>query len=367
MQFGIMFFSSVEQVDVGDRYLLLKKAAQFADQHNFCCIWTPERHFHNFGGLFPNPSVLSAALAMITDHIQIRAGSLISPLHNPIRIAEEWSVVDNLSSGRVAISFGSGWNIDDFIFFPERYKQRQQIMFEQIGIVQDLWCGQQLSQNSPVGKEISIQIFPRPVQPRLPVWVTSSGNPETFKHAGAIGANVLTHLLGQDITMLAEKINIYRQAMREHNHDLRTGIVSLMLHTYIGASFEQVKSEARIPFREYLRSAVALELKSTKGGGSISGGKEIDAQEIPAGDMEDMLDLAFERYFESAALLGTPQSCTGLIRKLEQIGVNEIACLLDFGIETSRILAGLEYLDALRNLCKGSGAVRPNFEVASVS
>src|SRR5437879_1777503 len=116
MEFGIMFFSSADQAGTEDRYYLLKKAAEFADQHGFCCIWTPERHFHDFGGLFPNPSVLSAALAVITQRIQLRAGSLISPLHNPIRIAEEWSVVDNLSSGRVAISFGSGWNIDDFIF-----------------------------------------------------------------------------------------------------------------------------------------------------------------------------------------------------------------------------------------------------------
>src|SRR5215470_15781395 len=100
MDFGIMFFSSSEQDSNGDKYALLKRATRFADEHNFCCVWTPERHFHEFGGLFPNPSVVSAALAAITSKIQIRAGSLISPLHNPIRIAEEWSVVDNLSQGR---------------------------------------------------------------------------------------------------------------------------------------------------------------------------------------------------------------------------------------------------------------------------
>src|SRR5947207_1781949 len=141
MDFGIMFFSSAQQAHERDLYYLVKEAARFADQHNFCCIWTPERHFHEFGGPFPNPSVLSAALAMITSRLQIRAGSVISPLHHPVRIAEEWSVADNLSGGRVAISFGSGWNIDDFVLAPAAYEKRQKTMYEQITTIQELWRG----------------------------------------------------------------------------------------------------------------------------------------------------------------------------------------------------------------------------------
>src|ERR1044072_8239679 len=79
--------------------------AMFAARHGFTAVWTPERHFQAFGGLYPNPSVLSAALAMITERVQIRAGSVALPLHHPVRVAEEWSVVDNLSNGRAAISF----------------------------------------------------------------------------------------------------------------------------------------------------------------------------------------------------------------------------------------------------------------------
>ena len=124
MDFGIMFFSSSSQANDKRKYGLLIDAARYADEQGFTAIWTPERHFHEFGGLFPNPSLTSAALAMVTNNLQIRAGSLISPLHHPVRIAEDWSVIDNLSGGRVAISFGSGWNINDFIFFPERYATR---------------------------------------------------------------------------------------------------------------------------------------------------------------------------------------------------------------------------------------------------
>jgi alkanesulfonate monooxygenase SsuD/methylene tetrahydromethanopterin reductase-like flavin-dependent oxidoreductase (luciferase family) len=44
---------------------------------------------------------------MIKNQIELRSGSVVSPLHSAIRIAEEWSVVDNLSNGRVSISFAS--------------------------------------------------------------------------------------------------------------------------------------------------------------------------------------------------------------------------------------------------------------------
>lgn len=350
MEFGVMFFANAEQTANGDRYHLLKEATQFADQNGFCSVWTPERHFHDFGGIFPNPSVISAALAMITSKIQIRAGSLVSPLHHSIRIAEEWAVVDNLSGGRVAISFGSGWNIDDFVLFPDRYATRQAVMYEQIKTVRELWQGQTIKQVNPKGKEVSIKLVPSPIQPELPVWITSSGNTETFRMAGALGANVLTHLLGQDVGRLSSKIAAYRESREEHGHNSR-GIVSLMLHTYLGPDVESVKAEVRGPLREYLRSAVALEQVSANGGGVISGGHQIRAEQIDYQHLEEMLDLAFERYFETASLMGTPSSCIEFVNSLEAVGVDEIACLLDFGVPTEQVLRGLTYLDELKRNC----------------
>jgi natural product biosynthesis luciferase-like monooxygenase protein len=356
MDFGIMFFANADQTRDSDRYYLLKEAARFADENGFCCVWTPERHFHDFGGIFPNPSVISAALAMITKNIQIRAGSLVSPLHHTIRIAEEWAVVDNLSGGRAAISFGSGWNVDDFVLFPDRYADRQAIMYEQIKAVQDLWRGNAVQHFNPKGKEISIRLVPPPIQQELPVWITSSGNVETFRSAGALGANVLTHLLGQDLLSLAQKIAAYREAREKHGHAFK-GIVSLMLHTYLGTDMERVKAEVRAPFREYLRSAVSLEQESAGGGGVISGGRQIAPETIGKNRMEEMLDIVFDRYFRSASLMGTPSSCMEFINQLEAIGVDEIACLLDFGVSPEQVLESLKHVAALQRNCSSRVAV----------
>jgi alkanesulfonate monooxygenase SsuD/methylene tetrahydromethanopterin reductase-like flavin-dependent oxidoreductase (luciferase family) len=61
MKFGVMFFPADYNVETP--HSLLLKVARFTNRHGFTCIWTPERHFSPFRGLFPDPSVLSAALA----------------------------------------------------------------------------------------------------------------------------------------------------------------------------------------------------------------------------------------------------------------------------------------------------------------
>lgn len=351
MDFGLMFFFSADRSSGGDKYRLLLDAAKFADERGFACVWTPERHFHQFGGLFPNPSVVSAALAMVTRRLQIRAGSLISPLHDVIRIAEEWSVVDNLSGGRVAVSFGSGWNANDFVFFPDRYAERQAVMYRQVEELRRLWRGEPAERVNGRDRRLGVRVYPEPQQAELPIWVTSSGNVETFVSAGAVGANLLTHLIGQDITTLASKIQRYRQARAEHGFDPQSGKVSLMLHTFVGADPEAVRRKVRVPFREYLRSAISLEEQAAQGGGVISGGHKIQAHEIPPDVLEELLDLTFERYYRTAALMGTPDECRRFVAQAAEAGVDEIACLVDFLDDREAVMEGLEHLDEVRASC----------------
>ncbi|WP_299486091.1 LLM class flavin-dependent oxidoreductase, partial [Acaryochloris sp. IP29b_bin.137] len=108
MKFSLFYFDGDGLTSQDDPYKLLIESSKFADQNGFSAVWTPERHFHAFGGLYPNPAMTSAALAMVTEKIQLRAGSVVLPLHHPVRVAEDWAVVDQLSGGRVAIAFASG-------------------------------------------------------------------------------------------------------------------------------------------------------------------------------------------------------------------------------------------------------------------
>ena len=214
LSLGVMFFNGTDSGDGDgdDRYRLVLETARFADRSGFSSIWVPERHYTRFGGLYPNPAVLHAALARETRQIRLMAGSVVLPLHHPLSAAEDWALVDNLSQGRVGVSIASGWNPDDFAVHPERYDDRHDRVFEQIPLLQRLWRGERIDATSGSGRPIRVRTYPTPVQPELPLWVTAAGNPRTFTRAGEIGANLLTHLLDQDAEELAGKIALYREA-----------------------------------------------------------------------------------------------------------------------------------------------------------
>jgi natural product biosynthesis luciferase-like monooxygenase protein len=355
IDFSLFYFANEDAKLQRARYRLLIEGARFADEHGFTAVWTPERHFHTFGGLYPNPSVTSAALATITEHVQLRAGSVVLPLHDPVRVAEEWSVVDNLSNGRVGLAFASGWHANDFVFFPQNYTDRKNVMFRDIQTVQRLWQGEQVQVTDGSGQQIAIQIFPPPLQSRLPIWITAAGSDETFIRAGEIGANVLTHLLGQSVEEVARKIQLYRASLESHGFARSAGHVTLMLHTFLGADPEVVRQKVQQPFTNYLRTSVGLIENLVR-----TLHLPLDLSSMSAQDMDDLLAFAVERYRGTSALFGTPEDCLKLVESFKAIEVDELACLIDFGIETADVLAGLPYLDTLRQLANEAVAPQTN-------
>jgi natural product biosynthesis luciferase-like monooxygenase protein len=342
------------------KYRLLLEAAKFADAHGFEAVWTPERHFHAFGGPFPNPSVISAALATATCRIQIRAGSCVVPLHHPVRIAEEWAIVDNLSNGRVGLAAASGWQPDDFVLMPENYASNKQKMFENVELVRRLWRGEAVPFVNPFGEAVARQSLPRPIQRELPIWITSAGNPDTYIEAGRRGYNVLTHLLGQSVAEVAEKIAIYRRARAEAGFDPAAGRVTLMLHSFLGASLESVRETVRAPLKAYLDASVGLVKKyawsfpafkrpgssgvATQDQDQLS---ELDLDSLSPEEQDAVLEHAFRRYFEHSGLFGTPESALEMVDRLKSIGVDEIGCLIDYGVDVDQMLASLPALAEL--------------------
>ncbi|RKH35463.1 amino acid adenylation domain-containing protein [Corallococcus praedator] len=340
--FSLFYFAADEGDSGAERYRLLLESARFADRHGFEAVWTPERHFHSFGGLYPNPSLTGAALAAITERVAIRAGSVVLPLHHPVRVAEEWSLVDNISRGRVGISVAPGWNADDFVLAPARYADRREQSRQDLDTVRRLWRGEALSLPNGTGNPVEIRIRPTPVQRELPVWLTAAGNPDTFREAGQLGAGVLTHLLGQRWEELKERIALYREAWREAGHE-GEGHVTLMLHTFVGHDLERVRETVEGPLRRYLSTSADL----MRGLGRTLG-LDLDPASVPPADLEALVGRAFGRFFEGAGLFGTPRTCREQVARIESLGVDEVACLIDFGVDTDAVLASLPALDAVR-------------------
>ena len=331
-----------------DRYRLLLEGAKFADRNGFAAVWTPERHFHAFGGLYPNPAVAGAAVAAVTERVAIRAGSVVLPLHNPLRVAEEWSVVDNISRGRVGVSVASGWHANDFVLAPggddairAAFGDRKQAMLDGIETLRRLWRGESQRATNALGVEVELSIHPAPVQDALPLWLTAAGNPETFELAGTLGMNLLTHLLTQSREELAEKIALYRRAWHAAGHP-GDGHVTLMVHTFVERDPDLALGVVREPFTAYLRSSLNL-LRPI----ASSMGVELDSDDFDDETERAVLAHAFDRFAESAALFGSPETCLAKVEGFKTLGVDEIGCLIDFGVPTETTLESLDQLTAL--------------------
>lgn len=110
-----------------------------------------------------------------------------------------------------------------------------------------------------------------------------------------------------------------------------------MLHTFVGEDEASVKQTVREPFKRYLESSADL--------WQIGDARLKDMSERKK---NDMLEYAFERYYQKTGLMGSVASCAKMVEAVAAIGVDEIACLIDFGLPSATIMDGLEHLDRLR-------------------
>ncbi|GAA4291996.1 hypothetical protein GCM10023086_01520 [Streptomyces venetus] len=351
--FSLYFFGDYPEDtdhDEHDKYGLIMAAADFADQHGFHALWFPERHFNSFGALFPNPSVLAAALAARTSRIRLNAGSVVLPLHHPARVAEEWSVVDNISGGRAGLCFASGWHATDFALAPQNFGRHREVMYEHLATVRDLWSGQPVKTTAGDGTPVEISLHPRPVQERPPMYVAVVGNPDSYRRAAAEDLGVVTNLMTQTVEQLAENIALYRRCRAEHGLDPAAGRVVVLVHTYLEDDAERARAEAYRPFLSYLRSSLSLFDQVTN-----SLGFQVDLENTPEEDVEFLLGRAYERYCDSRALIGDERTAAETVRRLLAAGADEIACFVDFGVPREKVLAALPVLDRVRRAAPEAG------------
>lgn len=343
-QLSLFFFSADSAEREDGKYSTLIECAKFADEHGFAAVWTPERHFQRFGGLYGSPSVTGAALAVLTKRISIRAGSVVLPLQNPLRVAEEWAMIDNLSNGRVAIAAASGWHVNDFVLSPETYQDRHDDMFRKLAIIQRLWRGEKVSLPNGTGVATEIGILPAPIQKELPVWLTGSSD-DTFQSAGRLGFNVLTanFALKHDLKEFARKAQIYRDAILAHHG--RRGHITLMAHTFVGENSEAIKAVARPALAQYLKVNVRMQQDHSVGIGENRGFSGLSERES-----EKMINLQVNNDLHSPlSFIGTVEECARQATSLSESGVDEIACLIDFGIGHEDVMSSLHRLWMLAN------------------
>ena len=101
--------------------------AAFVDEIGVSSINLMEHHASEDGYL-PQPFVMGGGMAARTERCRISLGAVILPLHDPVKIAEQISVLDLMSNGRLQVTFGAGYVAEEFAAFGVSLKDRGRLL-----------------------------------------------------------------------------------------------------------------------------------------------------------------------------------------------------------------------------------------------
>jgi alkanesulfonate monooxygenase SsuD/methylene tetrahydromethanopterin reductase-like flavin-dependent oxidoreductase (luciferase family) len=118
--------------------------AEWAEELGYDGFFIAEHHFHPYG-LVPDPAVLLAAVAVRTERISLGPAVANLPFHNPLRVAEQYCLLDQLSRGRLVLGVGSGYLQHEFEGFDMSPANKRQRFDETLEVVEKAMTGKRFS------------------------------------------------------------------------------------------------------------------------------------------------------------------------------------------------------------------------------
>src|SRR5262249_7458192 len=138
---------------------------------------------------------------------------------------------------------------------------------------------------------------------------------------------------------------------REHGHGSDMGHVTLMVHTFVGEDEEAVREKVRRPLSNYLKSSLDQVLGLMQGAGD-----NVNPRDLTEENLDALISYACNRLYETSGLFGTPARCLEMIECLRNAGVDEVACLIDFGVDFDSVMASLPCLERVMLASNETGA-----------
>ncbi len=129
MRFGLFNLMNQFGISQQEVYRGTIDCVKLADEIGFDVAWFAEHHFANYS-LCPSPLMMGAAVARETRRIKLGPAVVVAPLYNPIRVTEEFALLDQLCDGRAVLGIGSGYQRFEFDAFGMDLAERQQRMLE---------------------------------------------------------------------------------------------------------------------------------------------------------------------------------------------------------------------------------------------
>lgn len=306
---------------------------RLAEELGFDSIWVGEHHFSDYG-MLPNSLQFLAAAAAVTERIRLGTSVVVTPLHHPVRIAEEAAFVDCLSKGRLDLGVGRGYQpleLEAFGFDPESSTDR---FDEAMAFLEKAWSTEDsFDWDGRFVQGRNINIVPRPVQqPHPPLWLACV-SPATFAKAGQNGYRIMTSPNFTPIEMVKKNFDRYRTALLDTGRNPSDFEWPMVQQIYVGADDQQAYEEPQQACMNYFERLGSLLPKDlTARNDSENGHADTYEQFRRTQAKLTSGDLRYDYLYENSVTYGSPGRVIDRIRFLrDECDVNYLVGWFNFG------------------------------------
>jgi probable F420-dependent oxidoreductase len=185
----------------------------------FDSAWVSEHHGSG-DGYMPSLLPVLAAFAAATDHIKLGTGVLLTPLHDPLRLAEDAATVDLVSGGRLILGLGLAWREEEFRMFGVPFSERARRTAETVEILRRAWTGQRFSIEGKAFSVDRVKVTPTPERPdggTIPIWLGGMVEP-SIRRAGRLGDGYI-RTRGGEVEKMRRHLQLAEEGAREAGRD----------------------------------------------------------------------------------------------------------------------------------------------------
>ena len=304
MKVGLLqFFSWTGRVPVATVYARAMDRVAMMEDSAFDCIWLAEHHFTTYS-VCPSVTLMGTHIAARTKRLRIGTAVTLNAYYHPLRLAEELSMLDVFSEGRLNWGSGRGFDPTEYKLFNVTVADVYDRFRETAEIVQKAWQSERFSHHGRFYDYDDVLVLPRPYQqPHPPVYLAAT-SPDSIRWAGARGYTIMLdpHSSNGEI---GYKRKLYQQVMEEHGHEVGNRDVPILRYVALGDTHAEAEDVAR-------RSSTW-----TVGAYANPNKRVGQRQEIPGHERDPNID-PVERYLHDVAIVGTASEVVDRFKELEE-------------------------------------------------
>src|SRR5919197_1387160 len=213
------------------RYDQQMEEVRLLEDLGYWAIWFGEHHFIGYA-MCGDTLTLCAAAARETRRIRLGAGVVVLPLHHPIRVAEQASMVDCLSNGRLLLGVGRGYQPPEFAGFGQRLEDSTARFEQALAVLLQAFRQDDFAYTTDFWRGEHVTVWPKPVQRPIPIWAACISE-SSFERYGRLGFPILTFPSTIPAEQLKAQIETYRRVSRQHGHDEARQRIGFCAFTYV--------------------------------------------------------------------------------------------------------------------------------------